>query len=168
MSYKMGTSQRRIAFNEGVPAGTVSGIIDRYNEQESAASRPRSGRPPLLLERDKRVIIRAITNFPFIKLSDLVTEAGLTCSTKMLSRWLKKEGIHHNRALQRPYLTNLHAQKRLTFAIKYRGKPASFWKRWIFSDETTIARGQGDRVKWVFHRKVHTHPPSSPLVLSTY
>ncbi|OAA34640.1 Transposase, Tc1-like protein [Metarhizium rileyi] len=153
MRYKLGETQRAIAFGEGVPLGSVSGIIKRYKQQESAQNGTRAGRPPTLTERDKRAIIRAIGRFPFIKLADIITEAGLTVSTKTLSRFLQTEGIQHNRALRRPLLTAEHAATRLAFANTYKSKPASYWRRWIFSDETTIARGQGERIKWVYYRQ---------------
>ncbi|KAK7219081.1 hypothetical protein V2G26_007084 [Clonostachys chloroleuca] len=36
-------------------------------------------------------------------------------------------------------------EKRLQFARLHIRKPLSWWKRVIFSDETTVARGQGER-----------------------
>lgn len=83
-------------------------------------------------------------------------EAGLTVCTRTLRRWLQKQGIEHNRALQRPHLTPRLAEKRLAFARLHVRRPPSYWKRWIFSDETTIARGQGQRIEWVFHQKVRS------------
>jgi transposase len=154
MKYKLGVTQRRIAFEEGVPRGSISGIIQRYEDQESARSKPRPGQPSVLTDRLKRLLFRSIEQNPFITLSQLRTEAGLTVTTKTLATWLRKEGIKHDRALRRPLLTPEAAAKRLEFARLHYRKPPSYWKRWIFSDETTIARGQGERHKWVFHQLV--------------
>lgn len=158
--FKCGISRRRIAAEEGVPSGSISGIIKRHDEQQSAQSRPRPGQPTKSTARIKRVVFRVIAQDPFISLTKLVIEAGLDCHPSVLRDWLKKEGIHHSHALQRPLLTPITARKRLQFAQRFYGKPASFWKRWIFSDETTIARGQGERVKWAFCRKVCYTTPS--------
>ncbi|OAQ58126.2 Nuf2 family protein [Pochonia chlamydosporia 170] len=154
MSHLAGNSYSRIANDEGVPRGSISGIIKRYRVQQSAHNCGRSGRPPTVSERDGRVIKLAVRRFPSIKLQEIITEAGLTISTRTLRRWLQKQGIKHNRALQRPHLTARLAEKRLAFARLHVRRPASYWKRWIFNDETTIARGQGGRVKWVWHSQM--------------
>ena len=152
--YSLGLSKRLIAFEEGIPEGSVSGIVKRYREQQSARSQPRPGQPSQLTDRLKRVIFRIIEQDPFISLTKLAAEAGITVTTKTLATWLRKEGIKHNGALQRPLLTPEVAEKRLIFARLNVRRPPSYLKRWIFSDETTIARGEGERVKWVFHQIV--------------
>ena len=154
MKYNLGFSARQIAFEEGVPPGSISGIVKRYDQQQSAHSQPRPGAPSRLTERLKRIIFRAIERDPFITLSQLAIDTGVPVKERTLASWLRKEGIMHNRALQRPLLTPEAAEKRLLFARLHVRRPPSFWKRWIFSDETTVARGDGERVKWVFHRLV--------------
>lgn len=149
MKYELGISQRQIAFQEGVPKGSVSGIIKRYRQQSSAKSSPRAGRLTKLSENDKRLLFRSISKDPFISIEDLLRESQLNVSAKTLSRWLKSEGILHKHALRRPLLTPKAAKKRLQFAIEHSTKDINFWRRWIFSDETTIARGEGERQAWV-------------------
>ena len=149
-----GLSHRAIARKEGIPAGSIHGIILRYDSQISAKSQPRSGRPHSLSERDKRSLFRSINANPFITATQILLNCNLGCSVKTLTRFLKLEGIQHYRALRRPKLTPQHAEKRLQFASQYFNKPSSFWRRWIFSDETTIARGQGEKQEWVFCRQV--------------
>lgn len=149
MKYELGISQRRIAFEEGVPNGTVSGVVKRYRQQKSAKSSPRSGRPPALSAIDKRRLFRIITKDPFISIEKLLSESELNVSAKTLSRWLKSEGIQHVQALRQQLLTPEAAKKRLEFAIEHSSKDIRFWRRWIFSDETTIARNQGEHQAWV-------------------
>ena len=96
------------------------------------------------------MIFRVIEKDPFILPAQLVTEAGLGVSVRTLLRYLKKEGIHHQKALRRPLLTPETALLRLQFAEKYLDEPPRFWRRWVFSDESTIARGDGERQAWVF------------------
>ncbi|KJZ70846.1 hypothetical protein HIM_09760 [Hirsutella minnesotensis 3608] len=62
----------------------------------------------------------------------------------------KKQAYRAVRALRRPKLGEEQAAKRLAFAQRYYQEPASFSYKWIFSDETTIARGEGERQAWVF------------------
>lgn len=145
-----GVSAKAIAAKFDLTPSAVYNVHYRYKHQQSAKSRPRSGRPPRLDERDKRHIFRLIEEDPFIKNADLLRQAGLPCCVATLTAFLKKEGIQHVKALRRPKLTPAVALKRLEFARRHVGKPLSWWKRVIFSDETTIARGEGERQKWVF------------------
>jgi transposase len=145
-----GVSARAIAAKFDLTRSAVYNIHYRYKQQQSAKSRPRSGRPHSLNERDKRHLFRLIEIDPFIQNSELLRRAGLSCCTATLTSFLKKEGIQHTKALRRPKLTPAVAEKRLQFARLHIRKPLSWWKRVIFSDETTVARGQGERQKWVF------------------
>lgn len=156
-AYNLGIPPRVIAQQEGVLAASVRGIASRYRHQKSAQSSPRSGRPPVLSEREKRCVMRCIADNPFIKTSELVQNAGLTCSSRTLLRWLRSNGIAHQTALRRPKLTEENAAKRLKFAQDYVSQSREIWKRWIFSDETTVARGDGERQAWVFAKRVGSY-----------
>lgn len=153
-SYNSGVSVKAISIKEGVPSPSIYGIIKRYRVQKSAKSSPRVGRPPSISIRDKRRIFQLIRDDPFISNLQLIERATLGCSVRTLSRFLKDEGIQHTEALRRPKLTPEIAQSRLEFARQYLRESPAFWRRWIFSDETTIARGEGERQKWVFCRRV--------------
>ena len=78
--YEMGVSRRKIAFKEGIFLGSVSGIIARYNDQQSAKSQKRVGRPPKISDRNKRAIFGAIEAGPFIKIRDFLIASGLEVS----------------------------------------------------------------------------------------
>lgn len=149
-----GVSAKAIAAKFDLTPRAVYGITQRYKHQKSAKSNPRSGRPPLLNERAKRHIFRLIEQDPFIKNTDLCSQAGLGCSIITLTRFLRKEGIQHFKALQRPKLTPQVAAKRLAFARLHIRKPLSWWRRVIWSDETTVVKGVGGCRGWVFCQSV--------------
>ncbi|VVT56489.1 uncharacterized protein SAPINGB_P005098 [Magnusiomyces paraingens] len=98
MKHEMGIPERRIALEEGISPGSVSGIIRRYPIQKDATSCARSGRPPKLSDRDKRAILRLIKKDPYITTHNLIVAAGLDVSKRTLLRWLKHEGIVHKPA----------------------------------------------------------------------
>ena len=152
--WQLGLSKAALWVKEGVPPNSVSGIVKRYRDQTSGRSKPRSGRPRILLERNIRVILRLINKDPFISNKTLIKEAGLTYSVRTLTRELIRRGIQYQRALRRLKLSERLAEKRLAFARLYVRKPLSWWKRLIVSDESTIARGDGARQAWVFKPKV--------------
>ena len=55
-----GHTEREIEAKTGHPKSTVHDIIERYCETGAGSSRPRSGRPPILTDRDKRHIVRIV------------------------------------------------------------------------------------------------------------
>lgn len=150
MRIENGESHRRIAREEGVPRGSVSGIALRYGDQEKGRSSPRSGRPQCLSDRDLRKVYRLIDQSPFISTRDLIEQAGISCCAATLRSYLQKHGIMHHRALRRPLLTPARAAERLRFARAHINNTDAEWAKWICSDETTIARGAGERGEWVW------------------
>jgi transposase len=148
-------SYREIAAKTGVTRGSIAGIIKRYKVQTSAQNNPRISRPQhphSITDRDLRHINMIITRDPFILLDNLREEAGLRCCTRTLSRKLKQQNIMHQRALQRPLLSEIIAQKRLAFAQRWLSEPKAIFQKWIFSDEVTIEKNDGERQGWIFRR----------------
>lgn len=158
LSVDLGRTRRQIAFKEGVNRASILTISKRYRYQTSARSKPRSGRPRKIDEYYHRRLLRCIAIDPFISSARLGLVLGLECHPRTISRHLKKHGIEHNRALGRPKLSEEAAAKRLEFARLHVRKPPSWWRRWIFSDESTVARSEGEKEKWVFVRKVRDTP----------
>jgi len=154
VGYSLGLTPRALFAKEGVVRGSLYHIVKRYEKQKSGRSLPRSGRPRKLDDRAVRKILRSIANDPFVTLKKIKVEAELDVSERTISRELIRRGIMHSRALRRPKLTEEHAAKRLAFARAYVGKPSSWWRRVVVSDESTVARGQGERQLWVFCRQV--------------
>jgi hypothetical protein len=52
--------------------------------------------------------------------------------------------------MDRPYLTPIHAAKRLNWALTYRHFTPHDWKRVFWPEETIVERGQGARKEWTF------------------
>jgi transposase len=152
--YKSGVSLGDVASQEEVTKHAIFGIVCRYEHQRSAKSNPRSGRPTILTERDKNHILRIVDQDPFIAANRLLEECGARCHRSTLTRWLKKRGIQHYLASRRPFLSEAAAAARRNFAEKYVDEDASFWYTWIFSDECSVARGDGERRKWAFSKYV--------------
>lgn len=90
----------------------------------------------------------------FISPREIAERIGISCSKPTVCRFLKREGIQHFKAIQRPLLSEDHAYQRFEWAKEHLNKGPEFWNRVIFSDETTIARGSGQRRGWVFCKYV--------------
>jgi transposase len=147
VEHENGSSLRSLGRKYTLAKSTIAGIVTRYGNQQSAKDNPRSGRPPLLSERDKRHILILIAQNPFISCPQIKTEANIDCCSATILRFLRKEGIAHYKALRRPKLSVEAARKRLEFAQEHINKPQAFWESCIFTDETTVTRGEGERQK---------------------
>lgn len=152
--HEYGLSRRQLFQKTGVPEATIPGIVSRYRHQISAKSSPRSGRPPAISSEEIKHVLDIIDRQPFTSPKDLIVKARLTCCERTLKRALAREGIYHQPALRRPLLKDHHAKARLIFAQKHLRKPISWWRRVLFTDETTIARGDGERTLYVWCAKV--------------
>lgn len=161
-----GTPIRALALQEGIPAGSVSGIIRRYRTQQSARSHQRSGRPGKLSEQVKNRIISAVRIDPWILPAKLLQKARVDVAFRTIQRALAKEGLKYRPAIQRPKLTEEHARKRLQMAQEFLEKPDEWWHRVVFSDETTVQRGRGAKRPSVWCKSVW-FPPPTPFSLFT-
>lgn len=57
---KGGKSVRKISEILSIPKSTVQDVITKYNEENCTDTAPRSGRPPVLSEQDKRQLGRIV------------------------------------------------------------------------------------------------------------
>lgn len=160
-AYQKGVPAKAVAAEHGVSPDAVYAIARRYQNQISGRSQPGRGRKFKLDERYIRRILREIDQNPFISNKELIENCALPVTEQTLVTTLKKRGIQHRQALRRPKLSDTIAQKRLEFAQKHLNKPLEYWKRFVFSDETTVVRGQGERQAWVFCRAVPLIPSLS-------
>ena len=126
VGWSMGQSPLYLHGKEGVATGSIHGIVSRYRVQKSACSRPRSGRPRILTESHMQRVLRLIDQNPFISAKEIYEKVRLPCSERTILRELIRLGIQHYKAIRRPKLTELHAEKRLLFARKYINKPLAW------------------------------------------
>ena len=152
--HESGNSYKWISERMGIPTSSIGGIVRRYRQQHKGQSLQRSGRPKALNERDERYILRLANQNPFISTFEVRKDTGFSASVTTIYCVILKTGLRHWKALRRPKLEPERAAKRLTFAKSLVNKPIEWWKGVIFSDETSIQRGCGDRQKWVWCHKV--------------
>ncbi|KAH6695388.1 hypothetical protein F5X68DRAFT_243978 [Plectosphaerella plurivora] len=93
IAYRSGVPASQVAKNEGISTSSVYGVNRRYDHQVSAKSRPRTGRPQKLDDRDKRIIRRTLTVDPSAPLRVLVEAIDSRVSGVTIKRWMRKEGI---------------------------------------------------------------------------
>ena len=140
-----------------MPRRTVARIIRRKKETGLNTERPRSGRPPTFSRAEKTRIVRTARKNPRLSLQAVAVEAGLETSTFTVRTTLAAKGIHSRIARRRPGLKPEHKRERLEFAKKI--LEFSDISRIVFSDETSIVRGNGSGQVRVLRRKEEEYHP---------
>ncbi len=123
-----GATPGKIQKDFRIPRSTTRSVVLNSLHQEEGESRPRSGRPTRVSDRDRRHTIRKARENPQISYIELARSAG----TQQLSRSthyrvLKEYGLTNWLAKKRPLLTADVAAKRLAWC-----KEREFWtfKQW--------------------------------------
>ncbi|KAL2873631.1 hypothetical protein SGCOL_011188 [Colletotrichum sp. CLE4] len=94
---ELGMSLKEISIKEEVPVSSIKGIVTRYRLQQAGRDRPRPGRPRILSDRDVKTLLRVLQEKPACSYAELKRDAGVTCATKTLVRYLQMEGIKPNK-----------------------------------------------------------------------
>jgi transposase len=85
-----------------LPYTTIQTTIETYQTSTTGTSSPRSGRPEILSDTDKRYILSQIKRDPFIKAEDICKLLDKPVSAHTVARMLKESGYGHWRAQKRP------------------------------------------------------------------
>jgi transposase len=127
-----GAAVKEVAALYGRTPRCIRDLRKKYNQTGNTQDKPRSGRPPILSLRLKKLIYRKARAQPKIEYKKLIEEAvvvepdGTTSkppSHSTLYRVLKRRGLTNFRCKKRPKLTFVHARKRRTFCSTYRNFP---------------------------------------------
>lgn len=149
-----GNSYRQIAAILNLKKSTVADIVNRYKNENRIESLPQSGRPKIISEREKRVIIRKVKKNPRLSApiltAELREESGKNISPQTVRRVLKEAGYNGRVAIKKPYISETNRKKRLTFAKHMISKEESWWSDVIFVDESkfNISGSDGRHMVW--------------------
>lgn len=135
-----GKSLREIGKTVGRTHSTVQGVIKNYKSTGSTTSKPRSGRPSTLTDREKRHIINEVQKNPKLTASKIAKDVEerfqKTICSDTVCKILKKSGYHARVARKKPFVSLINRQKRIAFAKEHISKPLDFWEKVLFSDES--------------------------------
>jgi len=112
---RSGEKTASIASRENLKKSTIRGIIKRYPTQPQGISKPRSGRPLKLSERNKRFIIHVAKGEPAIEYGELISRYAEGCSKSTVYRALKEYGLVNWLAQKRLLLSEAIVRKRLAW-----------------------------------------------------
>jgi transposase len=106
-----------------------------------------TGRPKKHSPRDVRVIKRIAIRDPSISMKRLQVEAGVEACHQTMVKILKTHNLQSFKALRKPLLTPCHIHRRLTWANDHVNMDLEAWKRWSFSDESSVELDCSEGIK---------------------
>ena len=109
---KCGVKPNAISTELSLSRWTVRTTLSREPLRKDGASQPQSGRPRTYSERDERLLLRVVHQFPKFTYAQLRAFTGLKLCTSTLKSILRRHHITTWRAKQRPALTKEVAKKR--------------------------------------------------------
>ena len=98
-----------------------------------------SGRRHILSPRDGNTLVRNVQINPRTTAKDLVKmleETGTKISISTVKRVLYRHNLKGRSARKKPLLQNRHKKARLRFATAHGDKVCTFWRNFLWSDET--------------------------------
>ena len=149
-------SVRKIGESLGHPKSTVQDVITAYkNGCETPA--PRSGRPPILNDRDGRHLKKVLNTNRRTNINEIcenfISSTSTNISKSTLKRYLHKLGIYGRIGAKKPFVNAANRMKRLAWAKK-RINWMNEWEKIIWSDESRFEVFGGDGKRYVW-RSIH-------------
>ena len=111
-----GIPVKEVARQFNTTPSTIRQTRKRWTEDHITHSRPRSGRPEVTSERDKRYIIRAVYQDREISWNSLVGELDGRVSKSTIQKIVRREFKRKWKSMNRPKLRPEHARKRRAWA----------------------------------------------------
>lgn len=150
-----GFSLREIATKASVDRRTVQRVCKRVQKTSSFKDQPRSGRPPLLDDRQKRLIARSVnreeTKTAETIRKEVATFHNINVSRDTIARALKSFGYVARVKIKKPALSEKQRKARLAWAREYVSWTVDDWKNVVWSDESkfTLVNSEGKEYVWV-------------------
>lgn len=157
-AHECGVNNHLISNLLGHPESTVRSIITKYKETGEIENFPRTGRPKIYTERDKRALARVIKKDIRLTRHDIKEELSFLkqelLSTGTIDTILKEIGFFFRTPALKPPLTKELATKRKAWVTR-RINWVEEWKHILWSDESKFVRLSNDGRKHIL-RKIGT------------
>ena len=140
--------------------------IQRWKRYGVVTNLPRIGRPRKLDERAERLITRKAMQKPFTTRAELQRDlqaANVHVSQDTIGRALHRVGIYSRSPRKTPLLKTRHVIARLNFAGEHLEKPAHFWNKVLWSDETKLELFGGNISRHVWRKKGTAYDPKNTI-----
>jgi transposase len=131
-----------------VPLSTIYHNIAKFKKTRSAEHLKGKGRPGKINREAALLLGQYIRRDPTISTRSLaikLLKKGINVSYRTIGRHLDNMGYKKSLPRATPMLTEVHKQKRVEWAKKYRNK---HWSRVLFSDETAFQLFRNTVERW--------------------
>ena len=159
--YGQGLSFTAIAKKVHCNRQTVANWIERFHNEVSIQNKPHPHNRRKTTTRTDQYLHRLGTRNPWDSakaFQEQLRDAGITLSESTIRRRLNENGLNGKFAANKPLISKKNAIKRLNFAKEHIGKPLSFWKNIVWSDESKFQM-HSNRKRRVWRMKNQTFKP---------
>jgi transposase len=161
-AWKYDFSERKISEVLGYPKSTVHDVIVVYRDHGYETLPPRSGRPPILTERDGRHLMQILNKNRRTNINELhdnfISSTSINISKITLRRFLHKHKIYSQIEAKKPFVNAANKMKRLFWA-KNKKDWVDEWKKIIWSDESRFVVFGGDGKRYVWRTTYKKYDP---------
>ena len=141
-----------------VTRSTIDKLVDRYHKTGTVDDLPRSGRPPLFNDEEKKKIVDMSMEIgedgykKYSTVKAIKNDLEIDCHPCTYARVLSKENIHGRvRRCAHP-ITEANRLERLSFARSVANWTNVDWSKVLFSDETIIPSVYSNNEQWCLRR----------------
>ena len=150
---KIGHSFNEISSITSTPVTTVKSVYSHYIKHSTTNSLKRSGRPPIISERDTRALLRLIEANRKITLTQIQLSWPSKLSICTIRRIIHKLGLRSCHPRKKPHLNEKHKKDRLKWAMERKNWGVEDWKKIIWTDESSVEIGKNSTVVKVWRHR---------------
>jgi hypothetical protein len=110
----------QITHDLGLDRSTVKYTIKQDPLRNEGSSIPQKARNKSYTDADERILLRHVGLNPKDTYKQVIIACGLSYKTSIVKKILKKHRILNWKCKKRPFLTEAHAAKRLTWCLAHR------------------------------------------------
>lgn len=140
--FNAGTKVQDIANEYQVSRQTIYYQINKFKKNNTLRNLKRTGPKRKTTLIDDRVLLREFKKNVFLKPRQAAELFNATAKTpiseRTIRRRLKDAKFQTFRCKDVPYITKINKQKRLAFAKEHLNKPKEFWRRVLWTDESSF------------------------------
>jgi len=119
---------------------TVKSVWLKYQRTNSVANEwCKSGRERVLLEEEIQNIIDYLSKHPKKSISEARVALDIDASRPSINKALLRSGFRAYRAPKKFYVSRVNIDKRLAFAVEHRSHTENYWRKVLFSDESSFS-----------------------------
>ena len=160
--HSRGMGYRKILSKYNIHVNAIRALIQRWERYGVVTNLTRKGRPRELDERAERLITRKVMQKPFTTRAELQRDsqaANVHVSQDTIGRAVHRVGTYSRFPRKTPLLKTRHVIARLKFAREHLERPAHFWDKILWSDETKLELFGGNSSRHVWRKKSIAYDP---------